>query len=171
MSDDNVTTELCTDMTESKKDTMRLTNCHINLPSGLLSCLFLKSNLLWCLAMIKVTIHQTVSRIRHPSAITEHVFCLVFISDWLIIINIYYCTFSFWLLALMILAANVRPDEFSMHLWTCPKRPLIKEKQRHIQQVSQTLTTETRNHPRNRIWDLLNITNSGAEMITLNYDN
>lgn len=36
----------------------------------------------------------------------------------------YYCTFSFWLLALMILAANIRVDEFSMHLWTCPKRPL-----------------------------------------------
>lgn len=29
----------------------------------------------------------------------------------------------------MILAASVKPDEFSMHLCTCPKRPLAREKQ------------------------------------------
>lgn len=33
-------------------------------------------------------------------------------------------TFSFRLLALMTFAANVRPEEFSTHLCTCPKRPL-----------------------------------------------
>lgn len=51
---------------------------------------------------------------------------------WILLLADHYCTFSFWLLALMILAANIRPDEFSLHLWTCPKRPLMKEKQTHV---------------------------------------
>lgn len=46
--------------------------------------------------------------------------------------NSMFCTFSFWFRVLMIFAAKVRPEEFSTHLCTWPKRPLKREEQTRV---------------------------------------
>lgn len=59
--------------------------------------------------------------------------------------RLYCLTFSLRLLALMTFAAKVRPEEFSTHLCTWPKRPLIdergKEKETGITPLSSHITS------------------------------
>lgn len=63
---------------------------------------------------------------HNPACIIQWKSCVI--KTFLPLGNIYPLpTFSFWLLALIILAANINPEEFSIHLCTCPKRPLVVE--------------------------------------------